>query len=78
MGSVLVLLVRPGAARGAPGHGRDDVWGVGLPMSVEAADTENAFDEFMDRLRGDYVTPDGRLVIDQPEFRQAIVKALDS
>ena len=27
--------------------GRDDVWGVGLPMSVEAADTENAFDEFM-------------------------------
>jgi multiple sugar transport system substrate-binding protein len=26
--------------------GRDDVWGVGLPMSAEAADTENAFGEF--------------------------------
>ena len=58
--------------------GRDDVWGVGLPMSVEAADTENAFDEFWTAYGGDYVTPDGRLVIDQPEFRRAIVKVLDS
>jgi multiple sugar transport system substrate-binding protein len=54
--------------------GRNDVWGVGLPMSVEAADTENAFGQFMPY----YVMPDGRLVIDQPEIRQALITALDS
>jgi multiple sugar transport system substrate-binding protein len=27
--------------------GRDDIWGVGLPMSVEAADTENGFGQFV-------------------------------
>ena len=54
--------------------GRNDVWGVGLPMSVEAADTGNAFGEFMPN----YVMPDGRLVIDQPEIRRALITALDS
>jgi multiple sugar transport system substrate-binding protein len=58
--------------------GRDDVWGVGLPMSVEAADTENVFDQFVTAYGADYVTPDGRLVIDQPEIRQALITALDS
>ena len=58
--------------------GRDDIWGVGLPMSAEAADTENAFDQFMTAYEADYVTPDGRLVIDEPEVRQALVKAIDS
>jgi multiple sugar transport system substrate-binding protein len=54
--------------------GRNDVWGVGLPMSAEAAETEDTFGEFMPN----YVTPDGRLVIDQPEIRQALITALDS
>jgi multiple sugar transport system substrate-binding protein len=58
--------------------GRDDVWGVGLPMSVEAADTENVFDQFVTAYGADYVTPDGRLVIDDPEIRQGLVKAIDS
>jgi multiple sugar transport system substrate-binding protein len=58
--------------------GRDDVWGVGLPMSAEAADTENAFGEFWPPYGADYVMPDGRVVIDRPEVRQAIVEALDS
>jgi multiple sugar transport system substrate-binding protein len=54
--------------------GRDDIWGVGLPMSVETADTGNAFGEFMPA----YVMPDGQLVIDQPEIRRALITALDS
>jgi multiple sugar transport system substrate-binding protein len=58
--------------------GRDDLWGVGLPMSVEAADTENGFGQFVIAYGADYVTSDGRLVIDQPEIRQALVKAIDS
>jgi multiple sugar transport system substrate-binding protein len=47
-------------------------------MSVEAADTENVFDQFVTAYGADYVTPDGRLVIDQPEIRQALITALDS
>ena len=47
-------------------------------MSVEAADTENAFGQFMTAYGADYVTPEGRLVIDEPEIRQALVKAIDS
>ena len=57
--------------------GRDDLWGVGLPMSAEAADTENVFGEFVKAYGADYVTPDGRLTIDDPEIRQALVKAID-
>jgi multiple sugar transport system substrate-binding protein len=58
--------------------GRDDLWGVGLPMSVEAADTENVFHQFVTAYGADYVTPNGRLVIDDPEIRQALLKAIDS
>jgi multiple sugar transport system substrate-binding protein len=57
--------------------GRDDIWAVGLPMSAEAADTENAFGEFMTVYEADYVTPEGRLVIDEPQVRQALIKAID-
>ena len=58
--------------------GRDNVRGVGLPMSVEAADTENGFGQFVTAYGADYVTSDGRLVIDEPEIRQALVEAIDS
>jgi multiple sugar transport system substrate-binding protein len=57
--------------------GRDDIWAVGLPMSLEAADTENAFGEFVTVYEADYVTPEGRLVIDEPHTRQALIKAID-
>ena len=58
--------------------GRDDLWGVGLPMSVEAADTENGFGQFQIAYGAGYVTPDGRLVIDEPEIRHQLVKAIDT
>ena len=58
--------------------GRDDIWGVGLTMSAEAADTENEFVQFMAAYEADYVTPDGRLVIDDPEVRRRLIKAIDS
>jgi ABC-type glycerol-3-phosphate transport system substrate-binding protein len=57
--------------------GRDDIWGVGLPMSIEAADTLNGFGQFQIAYDEDYVTPDGRLVIHNPEVRGRLVKALD-
>ena len=58
--------------------GRDDIWGVGLPMSVQAGDTDLQFFQFVAAYEADYVTRDGRLVIDDPEIRQRLVKAIDS
>jgi multiple sugar transport system substrate-binding protein len=58
--------------------GRDDVWGIGRPLSVEAADTTDQFLQFVDAYEADYFTRDGRLVIDDPEIRRRLVDAMDS
>ncbi len=58
--------------------GRDDIWGIGRHMSVEAADTDDQFWQFVDAYEADYVTRDGRLVIDNPEVRRRLVKAIDN
>jgi multiple sugar transport system substrate-binding protein len=57
--------------------GRDDIWGVGLNMSGKF-DTELQVDQFRDAYAADYVTRDGRLVIDDPEVRRRLTKAIDS
>jgi len=56
--------------------GRDDVWGLGLPMSP-SVDTENGFWQFVEAYEANYVTPDGRLVIDDPEVRRRLIKVID-
>jgi multiple sugar transport system substrate-binding protein len=58
--------------------GRDDIWGIGRPMSVEANDTTDQFFQFVHANDADYVTRDGKLVIDDPEIRQRLVKEMDS
>ncbi|MGH6917311.1 MAG: ABC transporter substrate-binding protein, partial [Geminicoccaceae bacterium] len=58
--------------------GRDDVWGIGLAMSVQSVDTGNGIWQFVDAYEADYVTRDGRLVIDDPEVRRRLIKAIDS
>jgi multiple sugar transport system substrate-binding protein len=58
--------------------GREDIWGIGLPMSVEAADTQFQFRQFVAAYDADYVTRDAELVIDDPDVRQRLVKAIDS
>jgi multiple sugar transport system substrate-binding protein len=57
--------------------GRDDAYGAGLPMSV-ADDTRNAFEQFMKAYEANYVTREGELVIDDPEIRRRLIKAMDS
>jgi multiple sugar transport system substrate-binding protein len=57
--------------------GREDIWGVGLPMGTKGDDTDTEFREFMQAYGADYVTRDGRLVIDEPEVRAKLVKAID-
>jgi multiple sugar transport system substrate-binding protein len=59
--------------------GRDDIWGIALNMSGEApGETDAQFLQFVDAYEADYVTRDGRLVIDDPEVRQKLIKAMDS
>jgi multiple sugar transport system substrate-binding protein len=58
--------------------GRDDVWGVGLTMSVDSNDTVNGFWQFIDAYEADYVTRNGRPVIDDPEVRRSLIEAIDS
>jgi multiple sugar transport system substrate-binding protein len=57
---------------------RDDFWAIGRPMSVEASDTTFQFFQFIYAYEADYVTPDGKLVIDDPQVRQRLIKAIDS
>jgi multiple sugar transport system substrate-binding protein len=59
--------------------GRDDLYGVDLPMSVlPAGDTMVDFLQFVVAYEADYVTHDGRLVIDEPTVRMDLVRALNS
>ena len=58
--------------------GRDDIWGIGLVMSAESDDARTQFFQFVAAYQADYVTRDGRLVIDDPEIRQRLIKAIDS
>ncbi len=57
---------------------RDDIWGMSLAMSVEADDTFAQFRHFLGAYEADYVTRDGRLVIDEPLTRNRLIKVLDS
>ena len=58
--------------------GRDDIWGVGLAMSVEANDTFVQFEQFIQAYQANYVTREGKLVIDDPEIRRRLIRAMDS
>ena len=57
--------------------GRDDIWGVGLSMGP-GVDTQNGFFQFLAANEGQYVTRDGRLVIDDPEIRRKLIATIDS
>jgi multiple sugar transport system substrate-binding protein len=57
--------------------GRDDIWALGLTMSVVGSvDTTPAFLQFVTASGADYVTRDGRLLIDEPAVRAGLLKAL--
>ena len=58
--------------------GRNDIWGIGLATSIEAGDTRIQFAQFVRAYQADYVTRDGRLVIDDPEIQRRLVQAVDN
>ena len=58
--------------------GREDLWGIGLPMSAAATDTEDAYVQFQLAYEAPWASPDGQLQIDDPAVRVQMVKALDA
>jgi multiple sugar transport system substrate-binding protein len=57
--------------------GRNDIYGVGLPMTAQAFDTLYQFHQFVAAYEADYVTHDGEIVLDAPEVRRRLAQALD-
>ena len=47
-------------------------------MAAASVDTKNGIWQFMHAYEADYVTRDGRLVIDDPEVRRRLIEAIDS
>jgi multiple sugar transport system substrate-binding protein len=55
--------------------GRDDVWGVGLPMSPDSDVTDQVL-QFQLAYDAPWMAPDGSLQVDDPSVRAGMVKAL--
>lgn len=53
------------------------VYGLGLPMSTGATDTYFTFEQIMAAYGVELMDRDGNLLVDRPDVRQGIVKALD-
>jgi multiple sugar transport system substrate-binding protein len=58
--------------------GRDDVWGVGLPMSPAAGDTAEELFQFQLAYESPWISHDRRPQIDDPAVRAGLANALDS
>jgi multiple sugar transport system substrate-binding protein len=57
--------------------GRDDIWGIGLPMSVAAlSDTFNQLEQFQLAYETPWLDLDRRLQVDDPKVREGLIKAL--
>jgi multiple sugar transport system substrate-binding protein len=56
--------------------GRDDIWGIGLPMST-ALDTQDEVVQFQLGYQASWIGRDRRLRIDDPAVRAGMIKALD-
>jgi multiple sugar transport system substrate-binding protein len=58
--------------------GRDDIWGIGLPMSAGAIDTRIDYTQFQIAYGTPWASGDGRLQVDDPAVRAGMIQALDS
>jgi multiple sugar transport system substrate-binding protein len=58
--------------------GRKDIWGIGLPMSAAASDTDDQLLQFELGYGTPWLGLDRRAQIDNPAVRTGIVKALDA
>jgi multiple sugar transport system substrate-binding protein len=58
--------------------GRDDIWGVGLPMSAAATDTADELVQFQLAYGAPWLAPDRRLQVDDPRVQAGLIKALEA
>jgi multiple sugar transport system substrate-binding protein len=59
--------------------GRDDIWAVGLPMSVAASvDTEVELMQFQLAYQASWLSPDRRIRVDDPKVRAGMIRALSA
>jgi multiple sugar transport system substrate-binding protein len=56
--------------------GRDDFYGIGLPMSADASDTVTGLDQFRDAYGFQYLSADGELLLDDPAIKDKVVEIL--
>lgn len=55
--------------------GRDDIWGVGLAMSL-SSDAGNQFQQFQQAYEASWIDSDRRLRVDDPAVRAGMIQAL--
>ena len=56
--------------------GRQDFYGIGLPMSADASDTLTGLDQFRDAYGVAYLSSDGKPMLDDPAVREKVVEIL--
>ena len=56
---------------------RQDIFPIGLPMSIEAGDTYQAFEHILEAYNVQLLDSEGKLLLDKPQVRQGIIKCLD-
>ena len=56
---------------------KQDIYPIGLPMSVEAGDTYQAFEHILEAYNVRLIDKEGNLLVDDPEVRQGIIQCLD-
>jgi len=63
--------------KGLRGHGVRNVYGLGLNVTTNGVDPNNVFNYFLIAYGGqDIVTKDGKLHLDDPQVKEAAIKAL--
>ena len=57
--------------------GEPKIYGIGLPMSVEAADTDDIFEQILEAYDVKILDSQGKLQVDNPQVRQGIIDCID-
>jgi multiple sugar transport system substrate-binding protein len=60
-----------------PTKGKPKIYGIGLPMSVESADTDDIFEQILEAYDVAILESQGQLQVDNPQVRQGIIDCID-
>jgi multiple sugar transport system substrate-binding protein len=60
-----------------PTQEKQKIYGIGLPMSVEAADTDDIFEQILEAYNVEILNSKGELQVNNPQVRQGIINCID-